>query len=296
MRIIKYIAILLFAVFSFVACSQIFPDATHLTIRECSQHPAVEIQLFRSATLKINYAGKIILIDPMLSPKGCFESFAGKEKNPIVELPLSISEILDGVDIVLLTHNHPDHWDKVAGESIPKQIPVITQKVDREAIQEYGFLNVIDVDVSTTWDGIEIQRTNGKHGTDDILEAEPLLGTVSGYILKADGYPTVYILGDTILNDEVRNKVKSSGADIFVLNSGGAKLPVPGFENHLILMDTKQAIEVVNMVPKAKFVAVHMEALDHCTVSRAELRKVAVENGIDRDRLIIPNDGEVIRF
>ena len=38
----------------------------------------MEIQLIRNATMKITYAGKIFLTDPMLSPKDEFNYFAGK--------------------------------------------------------------------------------------------------------------------------------------------------------------------------------------------------------------------------
>lgn len=256
----------------------------------------VSIQLIRNATLKIDYAGEIILIDPMLSAKGAYEAFAGIERNPIVGLPAPIREIVKNVDIVLLTHSHPDHWDETAVDSLSKDIPVFVQKADVDVVKASGFKSIIPIASSVRWKGITIQRTGGKHGSDEILKAVPLLGSVSGFILSSEMFPSVYIVGDTILNSEVRKSIIESGAEILILNSGGAKLPVPGFENELILMDTKQVMEVAKIAPMAKIVAVHMEALDHCTVSRAELRKAADRNGIRKERLIIPNDGEKVNF
>jgi len=43
-------------------------------------------------------------------------------------------------------------------------------------------------------------------------------------------------------------------------------------------------------------IATHMEALDHATISRAELRAAAVAAGIPATRLLIPADGEVLSF
>ena len=43
-------------------------------------------------------------------------------------------------------------------------------------------------------------------------------------------------------------------------------------------------------------IAVHMEALNHGTVSRRELRARAEEAGIPPERLHIPADGEEIRI
>ena len=64
------------------------------------------IRLVRSATLKINYAGHTILIDPVFADKGTLQSALGVYKNPRVHLVMPISDITEGVDMVLLTHNH----------------------------------------------------------------------------------------------------------------------------------------------------------------------------------------------
>ena len=71
------------------------------------------LRLIRNATLVIEYAGKKILVDPMLSSKGAFESFAGVEINPTVELKMPVYEIVEGVDLVLVTHTHVDHFDNL---------------------------------------------------------------------------------------------------------------------------------------------------------------------------------------
>lgn len=56
------------------------------------------IQQIRNATLKINYAGMTFLIDPLLAAKGSYPGFEGTARsqlrNPLVELPVSIPNIL----------------------------------------------------------------------------------------------------------------------------------------------------------------------------------------------------------
>ena len=61
------------------------------------------IRLVRSATLKINYAGHTILVDPVFADKGTLQSALGVYKSPRVHLVMPISEITEGVDMVLLT-------------------------------------------------------------------------------------------------------------------------------------------------------------------------------------------------
>ena len=50
------------------------------------------IRLVRSATLKINYAGHTILIDPVFADKGTLQSALGVYKNPRVHLVMPISD------------------------------------------------------------------------------------------------------------------------------------------------------------------------------------------------------------
>lgn len=59
-------------------------------------------------------------------------------------------------------------------------------------------------------------------------------------------------------------------------------------------MDAEQTIAVCRAAPNSTVIATHMEALDHATVSRAELRQQADAAGIDN--LLIPADGETLTF
>jgi len=72
------------------------------------------IRLIRNATLRISYAGKNILVDPMLADKGTLQSALGVYKTPRVHLTMPMHEITDGLDMVMLTHNHIDHYTTLA--------------------------------------------------------------------------------------------------------------------------------------------------------------------------------------
>jgi L-ascorbate metabolism protein UlaG (beta-lactamase superfamily) len=81
------------------------------------------IRLIRNATLKMEYAGKQILVDPLLGAKGSSVSALGVNPNPRVNLTMPVEEVLDGLDFTLLTHNHPDHYDETAVKLIRKDMP-----------------------------------------------------------------------------------------------------------------------------------------------------------------------------
>lgn len=249
----------------------------------------MKIQLIRNATMKLSYAGQTILTDPMFSPKDELNPFAGLARNPTVELPEKIAEIISHITGIMISHCHPDHFDKAASLALPKQIPMFCQPGDVEGLTGEGFEQVIPIEDTTTWQGISLTRTGGHHGKGKILER---MGKISGFVLEANNEPTVYWVGDSIWCEEVENTIKKFNPDIIITHSGGAILP--GYE--AIIMDGEQTLKTLKASGEAKVVAIHMESLDHCTVSREALRQMADDADISPSRLFIPGNGETISF
>lgn len=247
------------------------------------------IQLVRNATLLIEYGGKKILVDPMLSLKGAIDSWAGIQKNPTVELKMPVAEIVKGVDLVMVTHTHEDHFDQPASKSLDKSIALIIQPADKDFFKKEGFVNAAVLEDHTVWNGITITRIEGQHGTGEVLK---MMGKTSGFVLQAKSQPTVYIVGDAIWTEEVKKTIKKFKPDYIVVNSGGAV--IQGYENTPILMEEAQTMALIGQSGKAKVIAVHMDALDHCFTTRNSLKKKASELKIDTNKLLIPEDGAVI--
>ncbi len=249
----------------------------------------MKIQLIRNATMKISYAGRTILTDPMLAPKGDFKSFAGIARNPTIELPFKIEDIVSGIQSVVVSHDHPDHFEKTASAALPKMVPVFCQPGDEGKMTDQGFQSVIAIERSYKWEGITITRTDGQHGSGKVLE---FIGKVSGFVLQANGEPTVYWVGDSIWCEPVKKSIEKFKPDIIITHSGGAK--IPGFDT--IIMDAGQTLTTLKASSDAVVVAIHLEALDHCNVSREALRQMADAADLPASRLRIPKDGETIAF
>ncbi len=249
----------------------------------------MKVQLIRNATLRLTYGGRQILIDPMLGEKHSIRSFAGISPNPTVDLPCPPQEVLEGVEMVMISHLHPDHFDQAAQEMLPKELPLFCQPGDETKIVEMGFRQVTAVVDSVEWEGIHITRTPGQHGTGELAER---MGYVSGFIFQAENEPVVYWAGDTIWYEEVEKVLDELKPDLVITHSGGPKFG----DSDPILMDAGQTMAVCGAAPQAMVVAVHLEALDHCTVSRVDLRKLASERDILQERLFVPADGEEIEL
>ncbi|WP_341224428.1 MBL fold metallo-hydrolase [uncultured Arcticibacterium sp.] len=262
----------------------------------------MEIQLIRNATVKIKFGNKTWLIDPFLGDVNSLPPFAGKSDNPTVPLPFTISEILEDVDYVLITHLHPDHFDSKAKELIPKTIPFIVQAADAQEVKSFGFENVKSIDQEIIIDTIKISRVTAQHGEGDILK---VMGHVSGYILEADQEQTLYITGDTIWCDSVKNNLDKFQPDIIICNAGGNSFYPESnpFKTYLdiersykVIMDEKQVLELLNYRDETTVITVHMGALDHETVSREQMKEFIKASNIDMKRLRVPEDGEVIKL
>lgn len=248
----------------------------------------MKLTLLRNATLKLGVAGRTILIDPFFAPRHSAPSFAGRSPNPLVDLPVSPQDILDGVELVIVSHLHSDHFDSVARALIPKNLPVICQPGDEEKIRAFGFEHVEALQERLDWRGIKLTRREGRHGTGPVVKK---MGSVMGFSLQAQNEPALYWTGDTVLYPAVEETIRDSKPHIIVIHPCGAL-----WEGEPIAMDAPQAVAVCNAAPHAAVVAVHLDSLDHATVGRTDLRQHARENGLPPGRLYIPDDGETLEF
>jgi L-ascorbate metabolism protein UlaG (beta-lactamase superfamily) len=248
----------------------------------------MRLQLIRNATLKLDYAGRTVLVDPYLAAKHSLESFAGRSPNPLAELPMAIEDILAGVELVIVSHLHSDHFDSIAEAVVPKHLPLFCQPGDEETIRGAGFTNVTPLADTTVWKGITLTRREGSHGLGPVVEE---MGSVMGFSLEAEGEPSLYWAGDTVLYPPIAEVIKATQPDVIVTHSCGAR-----WDGDLIVMNAEETVAVCEAAPNALVVATHMEALDHATVNRQDLRRAAEASGISASRLLIPADGEVLVF
>ncbi|MGE0006106.1 MAG: MBL fold metallo-hydrolase [Parvibaculaceae bacterium] len=248
----------------------------------------MKLQLFRNATIKLDYAGRTVLVDPYLAARHSLPSFTGRSPNPMTELPASIDDILKDVELVMVSHLHTDHFDAVARERVAKHLPLVCRPGDESTIAEAGFTDVRPLLDVLDWNGLVFTRREASHGLGPVVGK---MGPVMGFTLEAQGEPRVYWAGDTVLYPPVAETIAAAAPDIVVTHSCGAR-----WDGDLIVMDAEQTIATCELANDARVVAVHMEALDHATVTRADLRRAAEARNIEAMRLVIPEDGGILTF
>ena len=105
----------------------------------------MKITLVRSATLLLETSVGRILVDPMLRPAGSsppIENTPNAKRNPLVELPFPADDVVDGIDLCIVTHLHSDHFDDAADALLPRDVPILTQPESADALRARGFTRV----------------------------------------------------------------------------------------------------------------------------------------------------------
>lgn len=250
----------------------------------------MRLTLLRHATLLVELAGRRCLVDPMLSPARAWDpvrNSANPQRNPMVELPLSEAELdrtLAGLAAIFVTHLHADHWDEPARSRLDKQLPLFCQPSDAASLQADGFADVRPVGLRLGWENGSVSLTGGQHGTGELAQR---IGPVSGFVIACPGEPSLYVAGDTIWCPEVEQALEEHRPEVVVVNAGAARF----LDSDPITMTAEDVLSVAAAAPWAQIVAVHMETINHCQLTRAALQASVRAAGV-ADRMWIPADGE----
>jgi L-ascorbate metabolism protein UlaG (beta-lactamase superfamily) len=249
----------------------------------------MHLRLIRNATLRLEVGGRQLLVDPMLDPAGARPPVPDTEndrRNPLVELPEPPEIVVEGVDAALVTHLHQDHFDATAARLLPTDLPLLCQPEDVERLRGHGFTDLRPVAESVRLDGVTVTRTPARHGSGPTAEA---LAPVSGYLLRDPAGRTLYLAGDTVLYDAVERVLDEHRPDVVVVNASGARF----IGGDPIVMDAADVVAVARRAPHARIVAVHLDAINHCIQTRADLHQRLHDEELTA-RVTVPEDGAAV--
>ncbi len=254
----------------------------------------MKIHFLRHATFAFEMGALRVLVDPMLGEAGtapAVPNTPNERPNPLVGLPFGdevLSDLIENTDAVLVTHTHNDHWDGRARDLIPKDRLVLCQPEDEARISGAGFANVSAVDPGLAWKGLRFFRTGGRHGTGEIGAQ---MAPVSGFVVKAEDPPSLYVAGDTIWCEEVEEALRAHRPDVIVVNAGAAQF----LEGDPITMTAEDVARVCHAAPGARVIATHMEAINHCLLTRDELAGRLDGQGLS-GQVTVLEDGEMLEI
>ncbi len=254
----------------------------------------MKITHIRHSSHLIEIAGLKFLVDPVFGEKGSTFSLPKgrtKEKNPLVDLPFDIKKIKD-LDGLIISHMHFDHFDKEAINTIDKSTPIYCSINDVKKIKKIGFKNINSIDNEIIVNkSLKITIVGGKHGSG---LAGKLMGKTSGYILKdisnKEG-KSLYIIGDSIWCEEVKNSIKKHKPNFIVAFAGEARLPF----GKAITMSTSDIDSLYKFTKEYKIIVIHLDSWNYFFLTREKLKSFLNDKAF-KNNIIIPDDGQVIKL
>ena len=274
---------------------------THtLTLPDTSAAPTNEGSIFfiGNATVLLRVAGFTILTDPTFIHKHEQTWLGGglhttRLTDPAIELA-----DLPPLDLVLLSHFHGDHFDQVAERDLDRTLPIVTTPQSANDLKERGFTNCIPLDV---WESLDVEKgsarlritaTPARHGPRMVDFALPdVMGSVLDVTTADGGVSRIYITGDTLVIDELREIPRRfPDIDIALLHLGGTR--VLGI---LVSMDAKQGVEAMRIVDPALAIPIHYNDYDVFTSPLSDFQEEVRAAGLE-DRVHYLSHGETYTF
>jgi len=242
----------------------------------------------------IELGGVRMLTDPTFSPAGVHESAPGRPLTKTEDPAFGI-EAVGPIDVVLLSHDqHADNLDP-AGRQVVGAVPLTltTQSAaDRlggtaQALASWHHVVVPRPDGG----GIEVTAVPARHGP---VGCEPLTGEVTGFVLRGDGIPTVYVSGDNAALENVQEIAQRVGTvDIALLFAGAARTSL--FDGAALTLTSADAAQATRILGARWVVPLHVRGWAHFSEGPADIRTAFKAAGL-ADRLRSADPGESITF
>jgi L-ascorbate metabolism protein UlaG (beta-lactamase superfamily) len=202
----------------------------------------------------------------------------------LTEPAISI-DALPPLDMVVLSHHHEDHFDRVATERLNRAVPILTTPDAARALQQVGFRNARAL---RTWQQESFVRegwlltVTSMPGTHGPALMTPFLPSVMGSLLELRRLDSseslrLYISGDTLVHEDLREiPARFPGIDLAMLHLGGTRIM-----GVLLTMDGKQGVEAIRLVQPELVVPIHYDDYDIFKSPLDDFRREARLAGIE---------------
>ncbi|MFI6044464.1 MBL fold metallo-hydrolase [Nocardia sp. NPDC051321] len=239
----------------------------------------LEVLHIGGPTVRLRYAGQTFLTDPTFDQPGDYPGPVTLHKLIGPAVP---ADQVGPVDVVLLSHDeHADNLDNAGREFLRTAGTVLSTPGAAERIKGVRGLENWE---TVTIGGVRITGVPALHGPEG---CESLTGIVTGFVLQADGQPTVYVSGDNASVDRVAKIVERIGKiDAAVLFVGAAN--VGHFGDIDLTLNARTAVQAAEVLGDAVIVPVHGEGWVHFSETLDRLSLLFEYAGRDKQLRIPP--------
>ena len=169
---------------------------------------------------------------------------------------------LPRLDAVLLSHLHADHFDRVARDSLDKQLPIVTTPHAADKLEGRGFSATVALEPWTTHElvsgdhRLRMTATPGTHAPGVIGRLlPPVMGSVVELERNGETVTRFWITGDTLFRPQLATvRERFPDLDAMVIHLGGTR--VLGI---LLTMDGRQGTDLVDVIQPPVTIPIHYD-------------------------------------
>ncbi|HEX8151833.1 MAG TPA: MBL fold metallo-hydrolase [Thermoanaerobaculia bacterium] len=251
-----------------------------------------------TATVLIRFGGYTILTDPNFLHQGDHVHLGyGLVSTRLTEPALDVDE-LPPVDLVVLSHYHGDHWDRIAEAKLDRNLPIVTTKHAATRLRATGFNNTYSLE---EWESVTAHKPGalplritampGKHGPTGVnFVLPPVMGSLLEFGDSANPF-RLFITGDTLIHEEFRHIPKRvKGIHLALLHLGGTR--VLGV---LVTMDAEQGVEAFRILDPQTAIPIHYNDYEVFKSPLDDFKRAIREAGHE-DRVRYLAHGETFRW
>jgi L-ascorbate metabolism protein UlaG (beta-lactamase superfamily) len=234
----------------------------------------VRITHIGGPTVLIEFDGWRLLTDPTFDAPGRRYNFGWGTGSIKLAGPAVAASDLTPIDAVLLSHDHHgDNLDPAGRELLPSAGVVVTTVSGARRLggRARGLapwaMTRLEAPGRPT---IEITATPCRHGPP---LSRPVAGDVIGFALRWDGqeHGVLWISGDTVLYDGVRQVGDRLQVDTALLHLGGVRFPVTGPVRYT--MTAEDAVELCRLIRPRTAIPIHYEGWKHFRQGRGAIER-----------------------
>jgi L-ascorbate metabolism protein UlaG (beta-lactamase superfamily) len=280
---------------------------TDLLLQPLSHRPLDRrgsVTFIGTATVLVRLGTFTFLTDPNFLHAGDHAHLGyGLRSQRLTDPALELSE-LPPLDFVLLSHHHGDHFDHVVERLLDRTLPIITEPDSAKKLRKLGFQSTYPL---ARWESMTVRRglewltitaMPARHAPGPLAR---LLPSVMGSMVSfgrgdGDGDFHIYITGDTLLVDELREiRRRHPNIDLCMLHLGGTRIA-----GILLTMDGDKGVRLLELLRPKTAIPIHYDDytvfksplsdfLDHASRSGLSTRVVTLDRGATY-RFDIPSD------
>jgi L-ascorbate metabolism protein UlaG (beta-lactamase superfamily) len=215
-----------------------------------------------TATVIIRYAGFTILTDPNFLHRG-EQAHLGygvrttRKTDPAIEI-----DELPPLDLIVLSHMHEDHFDRVVAQKLDKTLPIVTTRQAAKVLKKKGFSSTHALKTWRTFTitkgkaVLRITSTPARHAPAPLNRLlPPVMGSMLEFqVPEGQTRLRLYITGDTLLHDRLKKiPQRYPEIDLALVHLGGTRI-----SGVMVTMDGKQGAEAIRLIAPRMAIPIHI--------------------------------------